>query len=558
MSSTRRRLRGVWLGGLFAMIGSLLYGLSPASQAGGTGALRPVRSQSQSVTVRPTLAKDFRAGKPVSAAQREALTAKIHATRLAMASRVKAAAGTDRVRTPRAASSREVPAKAAMKAPRLPGDFVIGKNVQDTPASCTTGICSSLAEPAAANEGSHVLMSGNFNHLEFSTNGGTTWTSQTYSAGPTDAPIQCCDTDVIYDHSRAVTFYTMLYINSSTTNGVIRIFVRRNMSLGANCSYTIDPGGTANNVLPDYPHLGLSNNFVYFSANKITSGTTWSGAMLERLSAQNMADCVSASGNVITFTGPVGQRILTPGHGARDVMYAAWVENSTNWRVFSWADSSSSVFQNLLPVGAMTFGNPDCRGGTLNNDWADSLEAGIVGFDVRVAIGNDRVSAFAATAADASHTQAHIHGAIWRIGSSQTSYTLQSQPVVFNSTFCTGIPIVGANDRGDLGLSIAVGGKAGGGGTAAHADVFMIDEFSPGPGGFTLSSIVSGTHNRTDSRYGDYYTVRRNAPCGEFFDATGYALSGGTSSSNVNSRYVEFGRGRDNPCYTTWKAVVPA
>jgi len=70
--------------------------------------------------------------------------------------------------------------------------------------------------------------------------------------------------------------------------------------------------------------------------------------------------------------------------------------------------------------------------------------------------------------------------------------------------------------------------------------------------------IVSGTHNRTDSRYGDYFTVRRQSPCGEFFAGTGYALSGGTATSNVDARYVEFGRRRDEQCYLAWRNAIPA
>jgi hypothetical protein len=61
----------------------------------------------------------------------------------------------------------------------------------------------------------------------------------------------------------------------------------------------------------------------------------------------------------------------------------------------------------------------------------------------------------------------------------------------------------------------------------------------------SIALVASGTHNRTDQRYGDYFTTHQHNPCGNNWTATSYALSGGTGVANVNSRYVEFGRRRD-------------
>jgi hypothetical protein len=101
-----------------------------------------------------------------------------------------------------------------------------------------------------------------------------------------------------------------------------------------------------------------------------------------------------------------------------------------------------------------------------------------------------------------------------------------------------------------------IGGRAGGGGSAVGTAVIMKDQFTPGPGGFSLAQVATGTHNPT--RFGDYFIARRNAPCGEWFDTTAYALSGGIGLANVNARYVEFGRGRDQQCYLAWRNAVPA
>ena len=121
---------------------------------------------------------------------------------------------------------------------------------------------------------------------------------------------------------------------------------------------------------------------------------------------------------------------------------------------------------------------------------------------------------------------------------------------LWNNNFCIGYPAVSVNDRGDYGYTIAGGGRAGGGGTAVKGYVGFIDEYTIS--GNMMYLTASGTHNPSNGRFGDYFTIHRQTPCGLFFVATNYALSGGTGIANVNSHYVEFGRGRDYVCWNGW------
>jgi hypothetical protein len=133
-----------------------------------------------------------------------------------------------------------------------------------------------------------------------------------------------------------------------------------------------------------------------------------------------------------------------------------------------------------------------------------------------------------------------------------------AQPHIFNNTFCFGYPAVTANKRGDIGITIAAGGRAGGGGTAAQGFVGIDDEFTSGVGFFgTFSLTASGTHNRSDSRYGDYFTIHPYEPCEKWFTATNYALINGTGVANVNSRYIEFGRNQSKRCYDAHRSQLP-
>ena len=68
-----------------------------------------------------------------------------------------------------------------------PQNLVIGRNSRNTRAQVAGN--STLAEPAAANNGPLVFAAGNFAHAEFSNNGGATWTNIPLPGGPADAPI---------------------------------------------------------------------------------------------------------------------------------------------------------------------------------------------------------------------------------------------------------------------------------------------------------------------------------------------------------------------------------
>lgn len=536
--------RIMWAGLLVAVLAVLSYNTaSITAQRGDPG------TTSQTGQISPDSEADLAEGPDIEASVAEAARERLFERREQMAAAANAAAGSGRPETDAGDRSDETAAAGvAGEFHGTPSTVVIPVNNRNTLAQ---SVSNTLAEPAAVGEGRHAFYMGN-TYAGYSTNNGATYTSVSFGSGPSDASIVCCDPDVIYDQGRGVTFYLILFINSSATNGVVRIYVRRQMNLGNNCSYTIDPAGTANNILPDYPHLGLSNDFLYLATNNVpTSG----GAVhqVRRFNIDQMADCVTASTNTYSSSGPGGaQRVVVPVDGARETMYWAWIESATTLRIFSWPESSTSVSSVLKTLShSSAFVNPDCRGGTGNFDFIERSTAwSIAGFRLRGAVGANRISFYWNVGNDSSHPQGHVHSAVVR----ESDKALIAQPHIHNSGMCFGFPVVGVNDRGDLGLSIAGGGRAGGGGTAAQGYVGVDDDYTSGFGFFgTVFLTASGTHNRSDGRFGDYFTSRRNNPCGLFWTATNYALSGGnTSASHVNARYIEFGRNRDRTCHTLW------
>lgn len=428
----------------------------------------------------------------------------------------------------------------------------LGRNFRNTVAQTKS---STLAEPATAKDDVEAIYIGNNGWVSRSANSGSTWTSEPAPSGPTAAPFVCCDADALHHSGLDTTFWSMLYLNSGGTRGIVRMFVRRATIAGGNdCFYDFDPGV---NRVADYPHIGVSSGQFYLMTNVIdTKGTssqsddTWVHARVIRVNASQMANCSSTlTQTSFIHVGTVGQRVFTPVDNATTTMYWGAMESSTSFRIFKWAESAAAPTQTVrsLPHGS-AFTNPDCRGGTGNFDWIEKSTAfSAGGFRMRGAVGGGRITWMWNVNRDASHLQAHVHAATFR----ESDLVLIASPHIFNQDTCIAFPVVGGNSQGDLGVSFAAGGKFGGGGSAAQGFVIVEDETSAGVtfNGLSATLTASGTHNRSDARYGDYFTIDRNERCPLSWVATNYALlNGNTSASNVNARYVEFRSSFDPSC----------
>lgn len=271
------------------------------------------RYTTQTEQIAPEQASALAPATPLTAAAREKLQLGILARREALAAKVDnnppAPAGLPL--TPGQAT--QVGSVTESEVHGTPSAFVLGRNNQN--ANARGGLGSTLAEPTAVNDGVEVFYTGN-THAEFSTNGGVSYTNVPIPAGPADAPFVCCDLDTVHDQSRGLTLWIALYTNAAQTNGVIRLFVRRTIS-SATCSYLIDPAGAANNILPDYPHLGISNDFLYLTTNNLpTVGAAT--AQVRRISLDSLVDCVGIGITTFSIAPAVGQRVFVPVNGAQE------------------------------------------------------------------------------------------------------------------------------------------------------------------------------------------------------------------------------------------------
>lgn len=422
-----------------------------------------------------------------------------------------------------------------------PKDFYIGSNQ----VYSVTGPAGSVAEPSVANSGQNWFATQNWT-AGYSTDAGVTWNFvPPVDAGkspPKRAQIFCCDQDVVHDHGRDVTIWSELFINKQKTNGVVRIYVRSADNLSNACAYDIDGG---DGVKYDFPHLGLGNDFLYLTANVLTSGTGWTGAQIWRYNLDQLASCQTVTFNGFTWTGSVGQVIWTPARSTTDTMYMVTIENASQNRYFWWPENSNVISSKVINVPTANFAQATCSGGPSGNNWMEKGATSSVGLTLRSAVGQDNREQYLATYYGAAPTtgrpQAYVAGTIVRT----SDMTLLSTPDLFNTNMCMGYADVAANSRGDLGLTVAAGGSLTGG-SVVQGFVGISDSYSRGNnrGKFgTIFLAASGDDN--PSSYGDYLTARVQEPADTAFIATSYARLAGSTNTHI----VEFMRRRYSQAY---------
>lgn len=444
----------------------------------------------------------------------------------------------------------------AAGARRAPGTFRITRNNKNTRAEVAGN--SALASPVAINNRNQVLYAGNFAHLEFSTNHGATYSDRVFPAGPADAPTPCCSPDMVIDDASGVGFVSMLYTNAAVTNGMVRIFVRPAGALGAtSCSYTVDPAGASNNILPDSPRIALTRNNFFLSVNALpTAGSGF--ARMYRIPLSQIRSCTALSVNSITVSHSVrGQRVWTPAEGAnqRTGMYWLEHEDADTVGIYRWTDGATAAARFQRNISASNFTNPDCRGGTGNFDFIEQGTSwSIAGFRTRCTVAqganqpNGVLACYWNSNRIGNQSQGHVRSAVWRL----SDMTLVAQPHLYSNAQCFGYPAVTGNSLGDIGISVAFGGRLGGGGTAVRAGVGIDDQYTAGTGVFgTIFPTANGVANRADGRFGDRFSIHPYQTCDRWFAATNYAWDSAPvdNAADVNARWVEFGREANIACY---------
>jgi hypothetical protein len=387
-----------------------------------------------------------------------------------------------------------------------------------TPLAPTTGK-STINEPSVAQSSSHVFFTGNW-YAARSDNGGLTWS---YINPYADMSDFCCDQDIIYVPSRNIfLWYRQGVFNSSTGQNRFRLGVSNDAISWAFYDFQpINVNNTWTNQQFDYPHLALSNNFLYISTNINNASNAFIRKVIMRFPLDALRDRTGF--NYWYWTQVSGWGNLA--HGATDTMYIGdHAGNTSSFRVYRQPENSTSIFWIDRNIPGWTFLNRDgsCPSPDGQN-WcarADSrIQAGWVA--------NGTVGFMWNAKQGGNFPFPYVEAATFR----QSDLTYTGRPLVWNSSGAWQYPFASPNARGDIGLTAYFGG-----GSNYPSTQFLIDDSANGtPPPWEAHFLRGGTNGA--SAWGDYVRNRPSSSPQFGWASSGQTQQGGTSGSNTEPRF---------------------
>jgi len=441
-----------------------------------------------------------------------------------------------------ATSEAASPANGAMAAaPLAPGTFTFFKNV-DLGAGAPSGYTSVVGEPSVGNNGAAVFQTGNWYAALSTDNGATFGFVNPFTIFPSVNGGFCCDQSVLYDRSRDLLFWLMLYLPDANTN-TLRLAIAKGGSALASGSwyyYDLTPQmvGLPAGRWFDYPQLTLSNNYLYVTANVFTtSGNSWTNTVIIRLPLDTLSAHTALTVDYYVTSDHFN---FTATQGATTRIY--WGSQSlTSWqiRLYQWDEGSPTVSWTDVAILSYPLSTPSCPGPD-GRDWCGRSDDRILGAWVANGIIGFMWNASQGGGFPYPHVQ------VARIN--ESTKAVINQPLIWNPNVAWMYPAVGVNARGHIAGPIF----SGGGTSYPTLDVFIWDDLSPDPftSGWEAYYAVASTSGPTLNKWGDYLASRPHSPNTNTWIGTGYSLQGGGANSNARPRFVWFGRERDTPSGT--------
>jgi hypothetical protein len=410
----------------------------------------------------------------------------------------------------------------------MPRQVALFKNVPLTDIH-TANRTSTVGEPSLANNGKHILYTGNW-YAARSADSGTNWTEidPFTFLPPTDGGF-CCDQTVHYDQSRDITIWLLQYIKQGGANS-LRIAVKSG-ALDSPAGWKwwdlkpaqIDPAW-ANNWF-DYNHAALSNNFLYVGTNVFESvGDQWTRSVVFRIPL----DALSGNGN-LSFDKFVSTEnfSLRCAQGATSVMHFVSHNSTSQLRLFEWPENSTSVTSTDIDVTPWIRGSRSAPGPGTAANWLSRCDERITG----VWSSNGVIGVmWSANKQGAARPFPYVRVA--RISAAMK--LLVDEPDIWSAATAYAYPEACANDHGVAGVTLFMGGGAN---HPTHIVGFRDDLENS----WKLSVTAASSHSPSDSKWGDYLTCRKHSPDGLGWVASGYTLDGGGALTDIVPRYVHFG-----------------
>jgi hypothetical protein len=391
----------------------------------------------------------------------------------------------------------------------------------------------------------------------YSNNGGGTWAfvdpfTEFSTAGTGGF---CCDQEVIYDPSRDMMFWLLQYIHTGTTsssNNRIRLAFFRNTSNNIGPAgwffYDFFPsqaGGPASGEEFDYPHMALSNNFLYIAVNVFSTST---GLFTRTVMLRLPLDTILAGGALsFNFFSTTANFTFAPIQGAKDVMYRASHNATSSMRIFRWPETTTTVSIFDRAVTTWSSAAPHSCPSSDGTNWCLFSDNRIL-TGVRTVNQLTRQSElwfFWNVAQNGSFTKPYVDAVRFR----ESDLVNVGRPLLFSSTVTFHYVGAAANTRGDIGLSLF---QSAGAGQFPSSIMCIADDFTAVPAPWSCFFATVGTNGPNANRWGDFVSVRPASPPGLGWATASWTQQGGTDGAHTVPQHLVFGRSRDLNSYNRW------
>lgn len=454
---------------------------------------------------------------------------------------------------------RQLSRQAELRPAAVPGaDFAVfaDKELSDAESGSRE---SSVLEPTAAQVDNLVLYTAN-RFAAVSTDAGRGFRFiDPATAFPNLFNGFCCDQTALYEPTRGLMLWTLLYLPDAAGNNAIRLAVARNQADAANGNWSSylftpqqlgSPFGSGYDY--DFPRLTVGANHLYISLN-IFQGNSFVTSVILRIELNQLASGAST----ITYQvlgGTASSLAVAAGGGA--TMYAAEHVGQTTLRIWRWPENQPSGGAQAADVGhpaSPPFSPPTlrmtCPGPAANIDMCSRLDTrvmtgwlagGRLFFLWQAAQGTGGLGTFA---------YPYLQGV--DVSITATGVALVKNITFADQAFAVAFPSAGVNSRGHVGLTFSYSGRQ----NYPSTMIGLSDDVVGSVGdSFHIQPLWIG--NSGVDRWGDYAsatpvfgTAANPQINATSFLTTGYTIDnrceGGSCAFNLIPRLAYIGRERD-------------
>ncbi len=419
---------------------------------------------------------------------------------------------------------------------RIADSFVFLKNTA-LGGSANTSV---VNEPSVANNGNFIFQAWNW-YAGLSSDGGATFSYiNPYTTFPTVNNGFCCDQEVLFDPSRDLLIWELMYVPNATGNTLRLAISKGQAALSTAIFYYYDftpqqLGQPAGNWY-DFPKMSRSNNYLFLTANEFTSTSVWVRTVMIKIPLAGLA---AGGGFGYSYFTTTTNFSFGPVQGATSTMYWASHQSTSQIRVYSWPESGdiSSITSTLVSHSAYPQNYPYACPGPDARSWCGRDDDRIYGGWVANGVLGFMWDASQGAGGLGTFSYPYVHVARFN----QSTFALINEPLLWSSGLAWNYPSVAVNSRGHVSGTVFYGG----GSSYPSCGVFIWDAYTAPPPAWTIYSAVSSNADPTVDSWGDYLATRKSALNPFTWIGTCYSLQGGGGNANAHPQLVSWGRQAD-------------